>query len=170
MDATAVLTDAFTRIRDHTRDLAEGLDEAALLWRPEPQANPIGWLLWHLTRVQDDHLADIAGRAQVWQEGAWAVRFGLAPGRDDIGYGHTTEQVAEVRPESVAACVEYQDAVAERTLEILAGLGEADWERVIDRSFDPPVTVAVRLVSVAGDALAHLGQVGYVRGLHERAR
>lgn len=168
MDATAVLTDAFTRVRDHTRGVADGLDADALRWRPDPEANHIGWLLWHLTRVQDDHLADIAGREQVWREGRWHARFGLEPGEDDIGYGHTPEQVGRVRPESAAACIEYQEAVAARTLEIVDALDEDVLQRVIDRSFDPPVTVAVRLVSVVGDTMAHLGQAGYVRGLHER--
>jgi hypothetical protein len=168
VDALDVLTDAFTRIRDHTAGVAEGLDGEALAWRPDAEANHIGWLLWHLTRVQDDHLAEIGGRAQVWREGGWHDRFGLAADDDDIGYGHTSEQVAAVRPESAAVCVAYQAAVAERTLEILLRLGPDELERIIDRSFDPPVTVGARLVSVVGDAMAHLGQAGYVRGLHER--
>lgn len=168
MDIYALLTDAFSRVRDDTRRLADGLDQAALLWRPDPGANPVGWLLWHLSRVQDDHLAGIAGREQVWREQGWHARFGLDPEEDDIGYGHTTEQVARVRPESAEVCVGYQDAVAERTLEIIAGLDDAAFQRVIDRSFDPPVTVGVRLVSVMGDTMAHLGQAGYVRGMYER--
>jgi hypothetical protein len=168
VDAKVVLTDAFTRVRDHTEAIADGLDASALLWRPDPDANPIGWLLWHLTRVQDDHLAEMAEREQVWREEGWHARFGLQPGDDDIGYGHTSAQVARVRPESVDACVGYQNAVAERTLGILAALDDTDLARIIDRSFDPPVTVVVRLVSVIGDTMAHLGQAGYVRGLYER--
>jgi uncharacterized damage-inducible protein DinB len=168
MEPTDLLIDAFGRVRDHTRGVADGLDEAALTWRPDDEANHVGWLLWHLTRVQDDHLAEIAGREQVWREGGWHERFGLAEGDDDIGYGHTPEQVAAVRPESATACVEYQAATAARTIEILEGLGREGLERIIDTSFDPPVTVAARLVSVVGDTMAHLGQAGYVRGLHER--
>lgn len=168
MDANALLTDAFSRVRDLTRQVAEGLDQSALLWRPDADANPIGWLLWHLTRVQDDHLAEIGAREQVWHEEGWHARFGLEAGDDDIGYGHTSDQVARIRPESASVCVGYQDAVAERTLEIVAGLDDARFERIIDRSFDPPVTAGVRVVSVIGDTMAHLGQAGYVRGLYER--
>ena len=39
---------------------------------------------------------------------------------------------------------------------------------MIDTRWDPPVTVSVRLVSVIGDALQHLGQAAYVCGLAER--
>ncbi|MBA3310924.1 MAG: DUF664 domain-containing protein, partial [Nocardioidaceae bacterium] len=41
--------------------------------------------------------------------------------------------------------------------------------RVVDASWDPPVTVGVRLVSLLSDCLQHLGQAAYVRGLAERA-
>jgi hypothetical protein len=41
---------------------------------------------------------------------------------------------------------------------------------VIDARWDPPVTVAVRIVSVLEDAAKHLGQAEYVRGMVERRR
>ena len=36
---------------------------------------------------------------------------------------------------------------------------------MVDEHWDPPVTAGVRLVSVIGDALQHLGQAAYVKGL-----
>jgi hypothetical protein len=36
---------------------------------------------------------------------------------------------------------------------------------VVDRRWTPPVTLGVRLVSVADDCLQHVGQAAYVRGL-----
>jgi hypothetical protein len=43
-------------------------------------------------------------------------------------------------------------------------------DRVIDRRWDPPVTVGVRLVSVVNDTQQHIGQLSYVRGLLEGKR
>jgi uncharacterized damage-inducible protein DinB len=136
--------------------------------RPHPGVNTIGWLLWHLTRVQDHHIAELLDGDQLWVGGDWAARFGLGPDPSNTGYGHSAEEVATVRPESGAALLDYLNAVDARTRAFLAGLAPEDLARVVDRRWDPPVTMGVRLVSVADDCLQHVGQAAYVRGLLER--
>jgi uncharacterized damage-inducible protein DinB len=165
VDVNDTLAELFGRIPPIVRAAANDLGPEDLVARPAPHANPIGWLVWHLTRVQDHHLAELLGEEQLWVTGDWAARFGLAPDPDNIGYGHSDAEVEAVRPESSAALVAYHDAVAERTAAYVAGLRPADLDRIVDRSWDPPVTLGVRLVSVAVDDLQHAGQAAYVRGL-----
>ena len=162
MDAHDLLMEAFGRIRETFEEVAEGLDQTMLHRRPGGTGNPIGWLLWHLARVQDAHVAGIAGTPQVWEQ--WQERFGLPNGTDDIGYGHTGEQVAAVRIADDSLLTGYHADVHRATLECLDGLDDAGLDRVVDRSWDPPVTAGVRLVSVIGDCLQHLGQAAYLRG------
>lgn len=157
---------SFDQLRDTIHRTVDGLDVQALAWRPDPEANSIGWLVWHLTRVQDDHIAEIAGVEQVWVAGRWAERFGLPADYTDIGYGHSADEVAAIAPQEPAVLGEYHDDVADMTMRALESLD--DFDRIIDRSFDPPVTVGVRLMSVTSDTLQHLGQAGYVRGLLSR--
>ncbi len=166
--ATDVLLDAFERVNGLVHRLLDGLPDDALTWRPDAEANPIGWLVWHLARVQDDHLAGVGDRPQVWTEQGYAAAFGLPYDDRSLGYGHSSGEVGEFGGVTVEQLVAYHDAVHRRTLEILGDLDDAGYGRVVDDSFDPPVTAAVRLVSVVGDTLQHLGQVGYVRGLAER--
>lgn len=168
MLAPEILADAFRRIRATVHRAADGLDGDGLCFRPDAHANPIAWLVWHLTRIQDDHVSEIAGRDQAWVGGGWAAALGLNPDPADTGYGHSSEQVARIRPAGPQPLLAYHDAVADRTLQVVAGLDPAALDRVIDRSYDPPVTVGVRLVSVISDNLQHAGQAGYVRGLVER--
>ena len=78
--------------------------------------------------------------------------------------------MAKVRPKGAAALLDYLDAVSQRTNGYLEGIRAADLDEVIDRRWDPPVTLGVRLVSVADDCLQHAGQAAYVRGLIEAAR
>lgn len=165
MQATDVLSDAIGRIRDRVRAAADGVDGEALAWRPSPGANSLGWLLWHLTRVQDDHVAAVMTEPQLWVAEGWADRFGLDLDLRDIGYGHTTEQVARVRIDDPWLLVGYHEAVARRTLEHLRGLRPDDLDRVVDEAWDPPVTLGVRLTSVVDDSLQHVGQAHYVKGL-----
>jgi hypothetical protein len=160
-----LLMDGYGRLPDLVRSAVEGLSPDDLQWAPGPMANPIGWLVWHLSRVQDSHIAELLGGRQVYLGGPWAARFGLEPDPQDTGYEHTIEQVGTVRPESAEALVEYYDAVHGRTVELLGGVTETDLDRVVDERWDPPVTLGVRLISVLDDDVQHAGQAAYVRGL-----
>jgi len=160
-----LLLDAFGRVRDVVYDAVMGLKPDQLAFRPAPDTNSILWLVWHLTRIQDDHVAGVAGTGQVWTSGGWAPRFGLPEGTLETGYGHSSEQVAHVQVESVEVLTAYYDAVHERTIRFVQTLTDADLPRVVDDSWDPPVTLAVRLVSVITDDLMHGGQAQYLRGM-----
>jgi uncharacterized damage-inducible protein DinB len=165
VDVRDLLDELYGRIPDLVRSAVEGLGPDQLVARPGGGANPVGWLVWHLTRVQDHHVAELLGEDQLWAAGGWAGRFGLEPDPANTGYGHDADEVAAVRPESAAALVAYHDAVAARTRSYLAGLTPADLDRVVDERWDPPVTLGVRLVSIADDDLQHAGQAAYGRGL-----
>lgn len=159
-----MLLDAFGRVHEEVPQVLRGLDEQQLRWYPGPRANSIAWLVWHLTRVQDDHLAGVADSEQLWLSEGWEQRFGLPLEPRDIGYGHTVKQSHQVFA-SAELLASYHEAVHLRTVQIIASLTGADLERIIDRRWDPPVTVAVRLVSVVNDITQHVGQAAYLRGL-----
>ena len=165
MDIDELLIDAFRRVRDDVHCVVDDLDAAALAYRPDPDANSIGWLVWHLTRVHDDHVAEIVGDEQVWTTGGWMERFALPLGATDIGYGHSSEQVGLVRPDQPELLTGYHDAVAERTFAHLETIDTEALDRIIDERWDPPVSVGVRLVSVLNDQTQHVGQAAYVRGV-----
>ncbi|MGY1815305.1 mycothiol transferase [Blastococcus sp. SYSU D00820] len=165
MRSRDLLAYAYSQIDETLRSSLRGLTAEQLAARVGPDANPIAWLAWHLLRVQDDHLAEVAGREQVWTAQGFAQRFALPVDDDATGYGFSSEEVAAVRVDSPDLLVEYSAAVHRQSAEFLAGLSDDDLDRVVDERWDPPVTLGVRLVSVIGDDFAHLGQIGYVRGL-----
>ncbi|HEV2310103.1 MAG TPA: DUF664 domain-containing protein [Acidimicrobiia bacterium] len=167
MNPSQLLTDAFGRIREAVHGAVEGLDVDQLGWQPDPEANSIAWLVWHLTRIQDDHVAHVADVAQRWTADGWADRFNLPFDPAATGYGHTSADVAAVRVPG-RQLLGYYDAVHAQTEAFLATVDGPDFDRVVDRRWDPPVTLGVRIVSVIGDNLAHAGQAEYVRGLLER--
>jgi uncharacterized damage-inducible protein DinB len=168
MDPRDLLVDSFGRIRERYVDVADDLDTETAHWRPEGTGNSIAWLLWHTARVQDDHVVGLSGGQQAWHDG-WSDRLGLPLDRDDIGYGHSSDEVDAVRVEQVEDLVEYHEAVHRLTLVYLDGLDADELDRIVDRNWDPPVTAGVRLVSLVGDCLQHLGQAAYVKGLPHSA-
>jgi uncharacterized damage-inducible protein DinB len=169
MHAKDILIDGFNRIREEVHAAVEGLGPDALVARPSPDANSIAWLVWHLTRVQDDHIADAFGLDQVWLTQDFRKTFGLDLPRHDTGYGHTSAKVAKVRVDSADLLTGYHDAVHAQTLGALRELAARDLERIVDERWDPPVSLGVRLVSVLSDDLQHVGQAAYVRGLLQSA-
>jgi hypothetical protein len=168
VDTGAVFVDAFGRVSEGVHRLLGEAGPRELVFRPDPEANSIAWLIWHLTRVMDDHVADLAGAEQVWIVGGWSEHFDLPFEPASTGYGHTPEQVGQVRPEPTMLAG-YHDAVQDACHEYLNRLDPEELDRVVDERWDPPVTAGVRLVSVVGDSMQHLGQAGYVLGLANRA-
>jgi hypothetical protein len=167
MSSSDLLTDAFERIRDAVHPAVNGLSAADLAFRLDAETNSIAWLVWHLTRIQDDHVAELAGRAQAWTENGWVERFGLPLDAADTGYGHGPDESAKVVADGHLLLGYFED-VHEKSLEFVRSLDETDLARVVDSAWDPPVTVSIRLVSVIADDLQHVGQAAYLRGILER--
>jgi DinB superfamily len=165
MNVASLLLELYGRIPPAARRAVDGVDLERLTVQPSPGTNPISWLIWHIARVQDHHIAELLDENQLWVDGDWARRFGLEPNPTNTGYGHTPVEVASVQPDSPGLLLAYLDAVDEHTRGMLQDLTAADLDGIVDRRWDPPVTMGVRLVSIAGDGLQHAGQAAYVRGL-----
>jgi uncharacterized damage-inducible protein DinB len=165
VDVASLLLELYGRVPPLAVEAVEGLDADQLTTSPADGANTIAWLIWHLTRVQDHHLAELVDGDQVWTTDDWAGRFGLDPDPHNTGYGHDADQMRAVRPDSADTLLGYLHAVDERMRAFLAAVTDDEVDRVVDRRWDPPVTLGVRLVSIADDSLQHVGQAAYVRGL-----
>ena len=170
MNETDLLRDAFGRVLGTFGEVVDGIELEVLHHRPGGRGNSIAWLLWHLTRVQDDHVAEIAGVEQVWTAEGWYERFALAREPSATGYGDTSAEVDTVRVPSADLLTGYHRSVDAMTARYLQTITPAELDRIIDRRFDPPVSVGVRLVSVVDDCIQHLGQAAYVRGVEQGAR
>lgn len=163
--AVTLLTDAYERISQQVHSTVEGLTADQLSKRITPDANSIVWLVWHLTRIQDDHVSDVAHKEQEWTSGGWYDRYGLPFDAKATGYGQSSDDVAAVQGIDSEQLTGYFDAVHQRTLDFVADLEKDDLERIVDMRWNPPVTLAARLVSVISDDLQHVGQAAFIRGL-----
>lgn len=168
MNVADILTDGYARIQETVHAAVEGLEPDDLHARLDDGANTIAWLVWHLTRVQDDHIADAAGTEQIWFAQDWASRFDLPFAEGATGYGQSSKQVAAVRVGSAELLLGYYDAVHEHSLAFIRDLDGKALDRVVDEAWSPPVTLGVRLLSVLSDDLQHAGQAAFVRGVLER--
>jgi uncharacterized damage-inducible protein DinB len=164
-----VLIDGFERVKQSVHIAVKGLTAEQLATMPEiktSKANSIAWLVWHIARVQDDHVAGLAGGTQIWTSQDWHTRFGLPFAPDATGYGQSLDEVAQVRV-APDLLTDYYDAVHTMTISYIADLSADSYAEIVDENWNPPVTRAVRLMSILNDGTQHVGQVGYVRGLIE---
>lgn len=168
MDVKRILLDAFNRSTTVCHEVLSGLDAEAANTQPVPGANSITWLVWHIAREQDAQIAQLGGTEEVWTAQGWYERFGLDLPPESIGYGHTDAEASKVRVDDTGLLLEYLVATAMATIDYVMELDETELDVIIDRAWCPPVTTAVRLVSIADDAAQHAGQAAYVRGLLER--
>ncbi|MEK6711196.1 MAG: DinB family protein [Nitrospinota bacterium] len=142
----------------------DGLTDEDLKKQPNPDSNPIGWLLWHMTRAEDDLISRFTGKPQVWTEGKWHQRITAPGGPEDGGGGNTMEQVRAFRA-SRADLLAYAQAVRQNTLAALPQIPASALDREVK---DAPIPVVKR----AGDFLSvllldyshHAGQICYLRG------
>jgi hypothetical protein len=163
-----LVRDSLSRVHALIPAVLDGLTGEDLLWRPDSEANSIGWLVWHLTRVEDDHMAALGHIEQAWAADGWYQRFGLPYVKTAHGFRMTPTEVGMFNTRDTRLLNGYAAAVWLQTQAILDSLTEDDVEVVIDPRYTPPVTVGVRLVSVLVETSQHIGQAGYVRGLRER--
>jgi len=162
-----ILLDGLDRVRETVHTLLDDVPEEQLAEPPAPGANTVAWLVWHLTRVLDDHVSDAFDLDMVWTSGGWYDRFGLPFPASAHGYGMTFDEVLQVRA-SADDLRGYFDATYAMASEQLRTVEDADLDRVVDESWDPPVTLGVRLVSVLNDCSQHVGQASYAAGILSR--
>jgi hypothetical protein len=162
-----LLLDSLGRVRDGAHPVLADTPEARLATPPATGTNTVAWLVWHLTRGVDEQVAGAFGYQPIWVAGGWRERFALPFPADAHGYGMTFDEVLLVQA-SADDLRGYLDAAFDAAVDALRGVTDADLDRVVDEHWDPPVTLAVRLVSVVNDGTQHVGQASYASGILSR--
>jgi hypothetical protein len=112
-------------------------------------------------------VAGMSGADQVWQAQGWAQRFGVDRPVEATGFGDSPAEVSKVRVADPVLLSGYLEAVVARVIDYVAQLSPTDLDDIVDVRWDPPVTRGVRIVSTIDDAVAHVAQAAYLRGLLE---
>ena len=163
MDLNLFIQDALAKEQELLDEALDGLTPADLAWRPGPEANPIGWILWHMLRVEDMWFQFFIQRQnEIWERDGWNQKFGL-PARDN-GFGHTPDQVANFPALDLAELRRYGQAVRQATLDYLDTLAPEDYDAV-PREQRPEMSVAAVFRQIIGELYQHQGHIAYLKGL-----
>lgn len=162
MELAEFITGIFMRISQVLETALDGLTEDEINQQPNPECNSIGWMVWHLTRVQDRFIAMLSNNEQVYIAGKWYEKFNRGADPQDIGYGHSSEDLANFKAPDTKTLLDYHYDTLEKTKQYTNRISPGELDRVIDNSRAP--TVALRLTAFISDNLQHAGQVAYLRG------
>ena len=163
MELNEFIADALEKEQELLAEALDGLTPEELTWRAGPEANPIGWILWHMLRVEDMWFQFfIQRKLEIWERDGWNEKFGL-PTRDN-GFGHTQEQVAQFPALDLAELLRYGAAVRAGTLEYLQNLTADDYA-VVPREQRPEMSVGAICRQIVGELYQHQGHIAYLRGL-----
>jgi hypothetical protein len=166
MDAREILIDAAQRPVESAHQVLKGISTDVVNQMPDDTHSSIAWLIWHSGRQMDSQLARLSGGAQVWAEAGWVERFALDRPAKDMGFGDQPADVAKVQVEDPALLSGYLEAVVDALVSYITSLSDADLDDVVGH-MPGPVFRGVRIVSLVLDAVAHVNQAAYLRGLLE---
>jgi hypothetical protein len=162
-----LLIDIYTKLSLEFKVVLNGLDLDDLHERPAPDANTIGWLLWHTIRSLDRTIGDIMYGEQLWIKDEWHKKFGMKPGANETGVRYSFEEVGKFRVLDIQTLLEYHDAVVQTSIKYLENITEEELDREFNNSLHPGTTspVNVRITGNTSENFQHVGQAAYVRGL-----
>jgi len=166
MDAREILTDAAQRPIASAHQVLKDISTDVVNRMPDGTHSSIAWLVWHSGRQMDAQLARLSGATQIWQQDGWSDRFALDRPTKDMGFGDGPADVAKVRVDDASLLSGYLEAVVAALVAYVQHLSDTDLDDVIAR-MPGPISRGVRIVSVIDDAVAHVSQAAYVRGLLE---
>src|SRR5688572_23012450 len=93
MDIKELIVDTFEDYWNRCERALDGLTSADLAWRPQAECNSMGFIAWHMARVEDRFVQYFApGVEEVWVKHHWYTQFGLDAA--DHGVRFTLAQVA----------------------------------------------------------------------------
>ena len=163
MTMNEFIEDALNKEQEYLLGAVRDLTPEELVWRPGPEANPIGWILWHMLRVEDMWIQFfVQGQLEIWERDGWHLKFGL-PTRDN-GFDHTPEQVAQFPTLDLPKLLEYGESVRSGTFEYLRRRGPEDFN-LIPRERRPEMSVGTVFRQIVGELYQHQGHISYLKGL-----
>ena len=104
-----LLNDGYGRILTALENALNGLTREDLNWQPKTDCNSIGWLAWHLTRVQDTNISNMMNEEQLWIKDGWHAKFNRKADTKDTGFGNTPEDVAAFKSPDAQVFILYRD-------------------------------------------------------------
>ena len=166
MEVKGFALDALNDAQAALMQAVDGLSQEELMWQPQPGANHIAFILWHVLRVEDWYFQYMFQRVpQVWESEKWHEKLNLPDDPRVTGYGYTAEQIASFPPVQLQDLLAYGEAVRARTVDYLRNVDPTRFDEMLKSSIFGETSVGDRIGHLLCELAQHVGQIAYLRGL-----
>jgi len=161
MDSVSFISDCLEQVQIRLMGTCEGMTQEEVSWRPAPYANNIGFILWHVTRAEDNLVTRLESGPTLWVSDGWHKKFDQPVDSPDPGDRMGLRALAIP---DLTVLMGYAQAVGEQTRRLM---GDLTADR-LDQPIGPQQTVAGTLRHLITHKNNHHGQVDYIRGLQNQ--
>ena len=165
MELNAFAKSVFDRVQQSVDRALDSLTDEELNWQPGPEANPIGFTLWHQIRAEDAIINGmLQQKPQVWITEKWYEKCNMPDDPMDSGGGYTAEQVSSFNCPKLEDLLAYGNTVRTQTMNYLDSLTPEKYDEVIKAPFGE-FSIGQLIGLLISEIAQHTGHIGYVRGL-----
>lgn len=160
----STLFSAFDEFFTELKRALEGINDEEAYTQPSPGSNPIGWLVWHMARVEDHWINGMfCGNEHQWTRGGWDKKFGMPS--EGNGARLSIEQVMAMPRIGLTDLIAYYDAVRAETSQVIRSLTDEQLAKSIEHPRKGPITGSWIIGHVIVEESQHAGQVAMIRGI-----
>ena len=165
---------AATQSRNATLALVSNLERDQLTWRAGPEANPVGFLIWHVFRTEDRYVRMLTGQEETYTADGWNAKWPLP---DTItgeraalttGNSWTSDEVGAFDVPPLDELLSYGATVRARAMDMVHGLDPDALDQVPNPE-RPEWVTATYLRSMITHEFGHQQQMDYIVGLQKAA-
>ncbi|MBI3744252.1 MAG: DinB family protein [Chloroflexi bacterium] len=168
MEIKDVAMMSYERMWKVTDGALEGLTHEEFARRPNGHSNSIGWIAWHMARVEDRWTNMVLNKGkQLWETHGWAEKIGMPNDPNYSGGGMTPDQVQLFKTPAVQQVKDYWSAVRATTKECYAKLTPSMLDQMVQTPFRRELKVGDVISHVLCELNQHAGQVAYLRGYYK---
>ena len=166
MDAVTFIWDTLRQVQLRLLATCQGLTQDQVLWRPTPYANNIGFILWHLTRGEDNVISNLSSpEPTLWVSQGWHEKFNQPVEAPDPG---DRMGLQSLPIPGLDVLLGYSEAVHEKSQSFFSALPGERLDQAPDPT-RPQRTVAAALRHLITHKNNHHGQIDYIRGLQDQS-
>jgi len=144
----------------------DGLSDEEVLWQPQPGANHIAFILWHMARIEDWFFQYMFQRVpQVWEAERWHEKLNLPDDPRVTGWGYTADEVASFPHLRLRDLLEYVTAVRGKTVDYIQSAEPATFDQEVKSRILGDTTVGLMIAHLVAEVCQHAGHVCFIRGL-----
>ncbi|MDE2901063.1 MAG: DinB family protein [Chloroflexota bacterium] len=174
MNAIDFVEMAATQSRNATLALVSNLERDQLTWRAGPEANPVGFLIWHVFRTEDRYVRMLTGEEETYTADGWSAKWPL-PGTITgdraaltTGNSWTSDEVGAFNVPPLDELLAYGETVRSRAMDMVRGIDPDTLEDVPNQE-RPEWVKATYLRSMITHEFGHQQQMDYIIGLQKAA-